>query len=174
MNRKSYLSSAVSGACVGVIFHSWDSLYYNLIVHHRFPRLLTKGILYSTLSGIIKVCSLFPTQEFIKQQINWMDLHSQNSISGMLTGIVVAFVATPLNSIKVQLLTTKHNIFTIIDNIHKKNGLSGFNKGLGFTICRDVSGYGTYFCLFPIFMSRMILSIPVGHCTYLWMQYFFN
>lgn len=234
MDYKNYFSSIVSGGFVGAIFHPLDSLYYNYIVNNHKPNLFRKGFCFSTTTNIIKVCSIFPTQEFIKQKLHWMNSYWQDSISGMMTGTVVAFIATPINSIKVPLLTTNKNTIIIVNQIYNKDGLKGFNKGISLTICRDTFGYGTYFCLFPIinkyinnqpisstiasiialiiaypfdvartmrqdntqnnsmkiclknsfsginqnrttfiiFMVRMILSIPIGHCTYLQTQKF--
>jgi hypothetical protein len=234
MDYKNYLSSAVSGTIVGAIFHPLDSLYYNYIINGRKSELLRRGFCFNTITNIIKVCSIFPTQDFFKQKLNWMNPYQRDSISGMLTGFVTAFVATPINTIKVPLLTKPKKCITVINEIYKHDGLKGFNKGISFTISRDVFGYGTYFCLFPIFdkyidnkpisstlasiialcvaypfdaartlrqdntnkdsvlkclknsfsvsgqnkvafyifMIRMILSIPVGHCTYLWTKNF--
>lgn len=230
MDLVNYASSAVSGAIVGALFHPFDSLYYNIVINKKKGELLRRGCAFNTITNVIKVCGIFPTQEYLKHKLSWMDKYQQDSISGMLTGLVMAFISTPINTIKVPLLTRAVNMKTVTKEIYNEHGIRGFNKGISLALARDGFGYGTYFLLYPffnsyldnipisttmasiialcvaypfdiartlrqdnaanydmktclknafkstsenrtafyIYMIRMILSIPAGHCTYLW------
>jgi solute carrier family 25 (mitochondrial carnitine/acylcarnitine transporter), member 20/29 len=234
MSITDYISSIVAGATCA-LFHPLDSLYYNNIINGKRPELLRRGLTFNTVTSIIKVCGIFPTQEFIKRKLDWMSPYYQNSVSGMATGLIMSIIVTPINAVKVPLITqtTKTNVVTITKEIYAKDGLRGYFKGTGLTLGRDGFGYGTYFALFPIldkqidnkmiasvtasiialcvafpfdvartyrqnnttndtifqclkksintrgqghvfaiYMIRMILSIPIGHCTYLWTKEF--
>lgn len=234
MSITDYISSIVAGGVTGALFHPLDSLYYNNIINGKRPELLRRGFTFNTVTSIIKVCGIFPTQEFIKKKLDWMSPYYQNSVSGMVTGLIMSIIVTPINAVKVPLITQttkiiKTNFVTVTKEIYSNDGLRGFFKGTGLTLGRDGFGYGTYFALFPIldkqidnkmiasvmasivalcmafpfdvartyrqnnvtndtifqclkksvsvkgnghifaiYMIRMILSIPIGHCTYLW------
>lgn len=248
METVNIISSVVSGAISAVLFHHADVMYYNSIKNNKFGfkdfaritcdidgekiSVYRKGLPFNTLTTIMKVCSIFPIQELIKSRLDLLRLGdpSKETISGMTTGSVAALVATPINSIKVPLMTKNTNVYKTIKYIYKTRGLKGFYRGITPTISRDICGYGTYFLLFSninkklnntalssliasiialcvaypfdvvramrqdstinislkecfkksmtptnsnrttfiIFMTRMILSIPIGHCTYLW------
>jgi len=162
MDWITYTSAGVSGFVTGLAFHPLDSLYYNYIVNGKRPTSLFKGLTYNISTNIIKVCGIFPTQKYLNQKLNWIDnQHMQDSVSGILTGLVMSMISTPINAIKVPLLTNADRVRTVYKHIYRERGFRGFSRGVSFAVLRDGAGYGTYFTMFPV-LNSVINNTPIS------------
>ena len=169
-----YISCIISGASSALIFHPIDSLRSRYLFGNKNMsiRALYNGIMFNTLSTIIKQCATFPTQEFIKKKLanTPMSILQQNLISGLLSGIFLSIVSTPINTIKVPLMiSAKSNTPSVIKNIYSTYGIRGFYRGGASTIARDSIWNTIYFPLFGytnnIIDNRFISSIIAGTCS---------
>lgn len=106
---------------------------------------LYNGFTFNASTSILKLSITYPTQEFLKTKL---PIH-QEVLSGILTGILLSFVGTPINAVKVGLMSNVNtNTLQVSQTIHKLHGMKGFYRGGVGTLLRDVVWNGIYFPAF--------------------------
>jgi hypothetical protein len=133
---------------------------------------LYNGITFGIGTNIIKLCAVYPTQEFIKGKMVNTSLSQclQNSLSGLISGVVLSLVTTPINTIKVPLMiSAKSNVRSTVKYIYNTHGLKGFGRGGIGTLIRDITWNTIYFPLFAFLNDRLNnkfgSSIIAGSCA---------
>lgn len=152
-----YASSAIAGMVGAMVWHPFDYVRVNLLVNKRYIlRNCYKGFAFDMTITVMRSCIIFPTQEFFKKQLTWLNPTQQDTISGMIAGLSVAFLASPMNVIDTPLLSEpKSTVVSIVKNEYKKNGIKGFYKGVIPTVAGSVVGFGTYFTMFNLFNKKI-------------------
>jgi len=98
---------------------------------------------FNMFSTAIKQMAFYPTQEIIKQTCivdAGMSEEQGGLFSSMLAGMVLGFLAAPINVIKVPLQSGVNADFTvrrIIRDVHGLYGFSGFYRGGLGIVLRD-------------------------------------
>jgi len=119
-------------------------------------------------STAIKQMAFYPTQEIIKQTciVNAGMTEEQGGFfSSMLAGMVLGFLAAPINVIKVPLQSGVNAEFTvrqIIRDVYRQYGFSGFYRGGLGIVLRDTVWSMAYFPLFG-FLRKTLSSLPSHH-----------
>lgn len=150
MNKK-YASCLISGMLGTMIFQPIDALRsISFFEYKNFTfKGLYNGFLFNCSTNILKVCSSYPTQEFIKSKVSHLPEIQRETLSGLLTGSVLTIVSTPANVIKTPLISDQTNkMIPIIKKTYGQYGLKGFYRGGIGTLLRDVVWSGIYFPTF--------------------------
>jgi len=89
-----------------------------------------------------------------------LSAHYDLVYSAAIAGFVTAFLATPVDRIKVLMQTNKFNSeYTCFHSILKSEGVTGLlTTGLIPTFFREIPAYTLYFVLYGAFMSSLSLS----------------
>lgn len=100
---KKYISCFISGTISTIIFHPVDALRTILFFEHKIPtvRLLYNGFTFNWYTSVIKQCCCYPVQECIKSKLTTMSEIKRETVSGLITGLTLSLVATPVNTIKI-------------------------------------------------------------------------
>ena len=156
--RTELLSCAISGTITTLIFQPIDALRTKLffadkrlLIQNISPKSLYNGILFAIPAQITKLCATFPIQTMIHDQLNKTQLTElqKNISSGMIAGLTLAMVSTPINAIKIPLMQNSDNKFMdVTKTVYDKYGLKGFYRGGMATMCRDIIWNTLYFPIF--------------------------
>lgn len=168
-----YVSCVISGLISTTIFHPIDvartRFFFGSNGLFNF-KILYNGFTFSAITAIIKQSAVFPTQELINAQLKettHLTVRYREQISGLLSGVILSFVATPINAIKVPLMTKVENTsISTIKQIYKTYGIKGFYRGGVGTLYRDALWNGLYFPIFSelnnMLNNRFIASVMSG------------
>lgn len=151
MDTKKYLSCVFSGFTSAFLFHPIDSLRTRLLFGNKVftMRALYNGFCFGALANIAKNAVTYPTQEFIKGNLGGLGLTQRETVSGLLSGILLGFFSTPVNAIKVPLFSSSSSTLgSVTKQIYATYGLKGFYRGCMGTIMRDAVWNMLYFPLF--------------------------
>lgn len=177
--RTELLSCAISGTITTLIFQPIDALRTKLffadkrlLIQNISPKSLYNGILFAIPAQITKLCATFPIQTMIHDQLNKTQLTElqKNISSGMIAGLTLAMVSTPINAIKIPLMQNSDNKFMdVTKTVYDKYGLKGFYRGGMATMCRDIIWNTLYFPIFNAinekYKNRFFASSIAGCCA---------
>ncbi|GAB0090661.1 solute carrier family 25 member 45 [Sergentomyia squamirostris] len=111
-----------------------------------FP-VLTTGLLNSMLFGIYGNTLRSLQVGIIDDQKRKKILHRHIFVAGSVAGFLQAFVANPIELVKIRLQTRSCNTngsWECLKHIMKTEGILGLYRGLTPMICRDIFPYGIY------------------------------
>lgn len=151
MDCTKYISCMVSGIVTTTIFQPIDVIrtrYFFDSTKNLSLRALYNGYIFNTYTTILKQCASLPTQEFIKTKLPFTQITNE-SIAGLISGLTLSLVSTPINTIKIPLMSNSNNtVTTTTKSIYINYGLKGFYRGGIGTLMRDVVWNGIYFPIF--------------------------
>lgn len=170
---KKYISCIIS-AVISTLLQPLDASRMKLFFGDKMPTIKAayNGCTFNYITHILKHSASYPTQEYVKNKLDHLPSFYREPLSGMIAGAILAIVSTPINVVKVPLITNQENrAIQLIRQIYKVDGLTGFFKGGIGTLMRDVVWSGVYFPAFYFinkkidnrFMSSM-LSASLAVC----------
>lgn len=157
MDLTKYFSCIVSGIITTAIFQPVDALRTRYFFGNPTFRLsaLYNGFVFNTGTSVLKLSASYPTQEFISERLPISPLYRE-SISGLIAGLTLSLVSTPINTIKIPLMANaQNNVFSVTKQIYSGYGLTGFYRGGIGTLMRDGVWNGIYFPIFYKLNERL-------------------
>lgn len=100
------------------------------LINDNGPFVLYRGYLTALTREIPFTCIQFPLFEYFKKQ-NFITSNSNNAaISGAMAGSIAGCITTPLDFLKTNIVLSGNPAKKIIIEVWRKNGFSGFWKGV--------------------------------------------
>ncbi|KAI8805107.1 mitochondrial carrier domain-containing protein [Cladochytrium replicatum] len=170
MDHKELLAGTLGGFAQVIVGHPFDTIKVRMQTHSDFkgpidclkktialegPSALYKGVT-SPLTGV-GFCNaiLFSVNGNIRRALAGPSGDPQKlsigqyTLGGALTGGVIAFVACPIELLKVKLQTQYSNsgggLIKVAVNTVRTNGFSGLYRGITATVLRDIPSFAAYF-----------------------------
>jgi hypothetical protein len=165
---ETYISAIASSLVTNSLYHPFDALRIKIFFKEKTIKNLYNGITFNCLSNAVERSAIYPTQQFIKSKLSNYHPVTADILSGMGSGIVLAFMGTPFNAVRtIQMSTGTQSVISSSNLIYNEYGINGFYRGLTPTIRRDIVWTGSYFPIFSylnqkynnIFVSSMAASI---------------
>eukprot|EP01088_Endostelium_zonatum_P019153 TRINITY_DN6472_c0_g1_i1.p1 TRINITY_DN6472_c0_g1~~TRINITY_DN6472_c0_g1_i1.p1 ORF type:complete len:357 (-),score=71.83 TRINITY_DN6472_c0_g1_i1:53-1099(-) len=159
-----YLDGFMVGMINASIFQPIDVVRTRYFLHTKgigtvFS--LMNGIRWNLISTGLKQMAVYPTQDLLTQSLksgltgSQVNEHVAEFLGGIIAGMFLGFVASPLNAIKVPLQANTQNPlnrtlrplteFQVIKSIHEQYGITGFWRGGLATVLRDTLWSAVYF-----------------------------
>ena len=174
---ESLVAGSMSGMAAILVCHPFDVLRTNIQLHSTQPvSSIMKSTfiggfstLYKGITGPFFAQGLYKSIIFASNTFSQSYLFSSNNyltsifMGGMLAGAINSLVVSPVEIIRTRQIFSNtsqgsNQYLSVVRDIYKRNGISGFWIGIIPTIIRDAPGMGFYMISFDL-VKKFLLHV---------------